>query len=76
MTQLDYTFDRQITLEREEARQAGREEGRKEGREKGKGEGREEERIAAIRNMIYLDVPKERILTKYSEEDYRKATNQ
>ncbi|MCI7106705.1 MAG: hypothetical protein PUA77_03175 [Lachnospiraceae bacterium] len=76
VTQLDYTFDRQITLEREEARQAGREEGRKEGREKGKEEGREEERIAAIRNMIYLDVPKERILTKYSEEDYRKATNQ
>ena len=64
MTQLDYTFDRQIALEREEARQEGRE------------EGREEERIAAIRNMIYLDVPKERILTKYSEEDYRKATNQ
>lgn len=64
MTQLDYTFDRQIALEREEARPEGR------------AEGREEERIAAIRNMIYLDVPKERILTKYSEEDYRKATNQ
>lgn len=68
MTQLDYTFDRQIALEREEARPEGRAEGRE--------EGREEERIAAIRNMIYLDVPKERILTKYSEEDYRKATNQ
>ncbi len=28
VTQLDYTFDRQIMLEREEAREEGREEGR------------------------------------------------
>ena len=28
MTQLDYTFDRQIMLEREDAREEGREEGR------------------------------------------------
>ena len=30
MTQLDYTFDRQIMLEREDAREEGREEGREE----------------------------------------------
>ena len=39
MTQLDYTFDRQIMLEREEARREGREEGREEGHEEGFGEG-------------------------------------
>ena len=31
MTQLDYTFDRQILLERRDAREEGREEGRAEG---------------------------------------------
>ena len=41
VTQLDYTFDRQIMLEREEAREEGREEGRKEGREEGREEGRQ-----------------------------------
>ena len=59
VTQLDYTFDRQITLEREEAIR----------------EGREQERLDAIRNMISLDIPKERILTKYSEEEYNKAVS-
>ena len=48
VTQLDYTFDRQITMEREEAREEGRaegrEEGRAEGREEGRAEGREEGR--------------------------------
>ena len=34
VTQLDYTFDRQITLEREEAREEGREEGVQEGEKK------------------------------------------
>ena len=42
VTQLDYTFDRQIMLEREEAREAGREEGRAEGRAEGREEGRGE----------------------------------
>lgn len=59
VTQLDYTFDRQIALEREEAIR----------------EGREQERLDAIRNMISLDIPKERILTKYSEEEYNKAVS-
>ena len=44
MVKLDYTFDRQLMLEREDSRAEGREEGRKEGREKGLKEGREEGR--------------------------------
>ena len=35
MTQLDYTFDRQIMLEREDAREEGRQEGRQEGQQEG-----------------------------------------
>lgn len=44
VVKLDYTFDRQLMLEREDSRAEGREEGRKEGREKGLKEGREEGR--------------------------------
>lgn len=44
VTQLDYTFDRQIELEREDARREGREEGREEGRREGRKEGQEEGR--------------------------------
>ena len=39
VTQLDYTFDRQIELEREDARREGREEGIKEGIKEGQREG-------------------------------------
>ena len=39
VTQLDYTFDRQITLERVDAREEGREEGLAEGRAEGRAEG-------------------------------------
>ena len=35
VTQLDYTFDRQIMLEREDAREEGRQEGRQEGQQEG-----------------------------------------
>lgn len=42
MMQLDYTFERQLELEREEGRAEGREEGRVEGFEEGRTEGREE----------------------------------
>ena len=69
VTQLDYTFDRQITLEREEAREEGREEGRAEGRE----EAREEARLEAIRNMIDLGLSREDILKKYTLEEFGKA---
>lgn len=44
VVKLDYTFDRQLMLEREDSRAEGREEGRKEGREKGLKEGRKEGR--------------------------------
>jgi hypothetical protein len=58
VTQMDYTFDRQIMLEREEAREEGREEGhkagREEGRKEGRKEGREEERTAGIQNLVEL----------------------
>ena len=49
VTQLDYTFDRQIELEREDARMEGREEGREEGRKKG----REEEIFLSVREGDY-----------------------
>ena len=42
MTQLDYTFDRQIMLEREDAREEGRAMGLAEGRQEGRAEGRQE----------------------------------
>lgn len=44
VVKLDYTFDRQLMLEREDSRAEGREEGRKEGREEGREEGRKEGR--------------------------------
>jgi hypothetical protein len=44
VTQLDYTFERQITLEREESRAEGHAEGRAEGRKEGHAEGRAEGR--------------------------------
>ena len=48
VTQLDYTFDRQIMLEREDAREEGREEGRAEGQE----QGREEIQKKIARKML------------------------
>ena len=42
VTQLDYTFDRQIMLEREDAREEGIAMGRAEGRQEGRAEGRQE----------------------------------
>lgn len=52
VTQLDYTFDRQLTLEREDARAEGRAEGREEGRAEGREEGRVEGKEDARREMI------------------------
>ena len=49
VTQLDYTFDRQIELEREDARTEGREEGIKEGIK----EGREFEIFASVQDGDY-----------------------
>ena len=42
MMQLDYTFERQLELEREEGREEGRAEGREEGRAEGHEQGFEE----------------------------------
>ena len=63
VTQLDYSFDRQIMLEREEAAREGLSQGLSQGR------------IEAVRNMISLGVPKEKILEKYSTEEYEKASH-
>jgi flagellar biosynthesis/type III secretory pathway protein FliH len=46
VTKLDYTFDRQLTLEREDARA--------EGKAEGKAEGQAKERESAIRTMLKL----------------------
>lgn len=81
VTQLDYTFDRQLTLEREEARrdgleqglEQGIEQGLEQGIEQGLEQGIEQGRIDAVRNMITLGVPKEKILSIYSETEYEKA---
>ena len=89
VTQLDYTFDRQITLEREEAirdgleqglqqgleqgLQQGLEQGLEQGLQQGLEQGLEQGRLDAIKNMISLGVPKEKILTLYSEEEYQTA---
>ncbi|MDD6480774.1 MAG: hypothetical protein PUF65_00650, partial [Lachnospiraceae bacterium] len=77
VTQLDYTFDRQIALEREEAVREGLEQGRaqglEQGLEQGRTQGRTQERRDAILNMITLGIPKETILKMYSEEEYQKA---
>ena len=66
VTQLDYTFDRQITMEREEAREEGRAEGSAEGRAEGSAEGealgtqQEREKIAI--KMIKVNKPLEEIM--------------
>ncbi len=44
VVKLDYTFDRQLMLEREDSREEGRAEGRAEGREEGRAEGLNEGR--------------------------------
>ena len=41
--------------------------------EEAKDEAKKTERIQAIRNMIELEVPKEKILKKYSLEEYQEA---
>ena len=52
VTQLDYTFDRQIELEREDARREGREEGIREGREEGIKEGQKEGELKILIKQI------------------------
>jgi predicted transposase YdaD len=52
--QLDYTFDRQIMLEREEGRTEGRKEGWDKGLEEGREEGIREEKERSIQTTIVL----------------------
>ena len=56
VVKLDYTFDRQLMLEREDSREEGREEGRAEGREEGRAEGREEGRAEGSDEMTELAI--------------------
>ena len=53
----------------------GEAKGRAEGRIQSQAEGRRTERIEAIQNMIKYDVPKEKILQDYSEEEYNEAVS-
>ena len=54
--QLDYTFERQIELERADAIEEGREQGREEGREEGREQGREEGREEGRTHEVYQSV--------------------
>jgi predicted transposase/invertase (TIGR01784 family) len=69
--QLDYTFDRQIMLEREEART----EGRKEGWDKGLDKGREEGKNKSIEQMLSKGRTPEEIadFCGYDIEEVRKV---
>lgn len=49
------------------------EDGLAEGRKEGREEGGKEERIIAVVNMIKLDIPEDKILTMYSEEELKAA---
>ena len=51
--QLDYTFERQIELERADAIEEGREQGREEGREQGREEGRTHEVYQSVADGDY-----------------------
>lgn len=63
VTQLDYTFDRQLELEREEARKEGWAQGQAEGRAEGREEGRAEGRAKIVKNMICMGLRDEEIKT-------------
>ena len=53
VTQLDYTFDRQIELEREDARETGLAEAREIGRAEGRAQGREYEVFHSVQEGDY-----------------------
>ena len=82
MTQLDYTFDRQIMLEREDAREEGRAMGLAEGRQEGRAEGRQEgstkkaKKIA--QKMLKANRPLEEIMefTELSMDEFVKLTEE
>lgn len=49
------------------------EDGLTEGREEGRKEGEKKQRIIAVVNMMKLDIPEDKILTMYSEEELKAA---
>ncbi len=65
---LDYTFDRQIMLEREEARTEGIKEGRKEGIREGIKEGEEKSRIRLVCKKMQKGINAETIADILEEE--------
>ena len=79
VTQLDYTFDRQIMLEREEARAEGRAEGEAEGEARGEARGEAKGRRAEIISSVREgDYSKERGAEKLgiSVEEFEKIMKQ
>ena len=71
MTQLDYTFDRQIELEREDARETGL----AEGRELGRMEGREYEVFHSVQEGDY-DAKRGAQKLNMTLEDFQKKMKQ
>ena len=54
----------------------GIEKGVQQGIEKGIKEGQQKERVRAITSMLELGIDKEKILTKYSKEEYEMAVKE
>ena len=72
--QLDYTFERQIELEREAARSKAWEQGMERGIEQGLERGIEQERLAMIRKMIAQGYDKQFIMQfGYTEDEYQNS---
>ena len=61
---LDFTFERRLELQREEAIEEGREEGRKEGRKEGREEGRE----LKLREQVRKKLLKSKSLEQVADE--------
>ena len=65
----DEALDKAWGQAMKEGKKAEEEEGRKEGRK----EGEKKQRIIAVVNMMKLDIPEDKILTMYSEEELKAA---
>lgn len=70
-----YEYDEEGHMEvlKEEQYQRGVEDGIQQGINEGIKEGEHKERVRAITSMLELGIDKEKILTKYSEEEYEMA---
>lgn len=67
--QLNYEFDRQLELERADAREEGREEGRKEGREEGREESRE--KINRLNQLLVAEGRFEDLKKSLEDNEYQ-----